>query len=143
MCCALSDSTCRSASARFACALFTVACRVESTRRSYAFDFSQIITRGSPIPGRAQTGPACSTGGAIFFARCPADLMRPRAAPVLDLASEQQRDSRDGEDRADDREGVAEAEDEGLVLDGVADGDDRFLLRDRRIRDAVREEVVR
>ena len=61
----------------------------------------------------------------------------------LDLAGEQQRDRGNGEDKSNDREGVAEADDEGLALNEVTDGDDRLMLRSRGVGNTVGDEVVR
>src|SRR5262245_13544708 len=66
--------------------------------------------------------------------------MRACAASRADLAGKQQRHRGDHQHHADDREGIGEAQDEGLALYGVADGNDRLGLGDRRIGDAVGEE---
>src|SRR6516165_4234237 len=69
--------------------------------------------------------------------------MTARSRSGVGLARKEQRDGRDRKDHADDCESVAKADNEGLPLDDVADGNDRLMLRCRWIGDAVRQEIVR
>ena len=85
----------------------------------------------------------CTKVSAIQSAVAPAQCAPAAAAAGLDLAGEEQRDGGDRKHDADHGEGVAEAHDERLALDGRADRGDRLVLRDGRIGDAMRHEVLR
>src|SRR5882757_6611085 len=64
------------------------------------------------------------------------------AASALHLPRQRHRDRGENQYSADDGKRVAESQHQGLVLDGLAERDDRLLMRGGGVGDTVRQEVL-